>query len=256
MKVLILAGGYGTRLSEYTDDVPKPMVSIGGKPILWHIMKTYSNYGFNEFIILLGYKGYLVKEYFTNYYLHQSNVTIDLKKNRIDILENNTEPWKVTLLDTGQDTMTGGRIKRACDFIDDETFLLTYGDGLSDIDIPKTIEFHKSKKGFITMAAIQPPGRYGALQITEDHSVENFLEKPKGDGAWMNGGFFVCEPSVFNYIKDDDTIFEQEPLTKLATDGKLYAYKHKGFWACMDTIRDKRMLSDLWDQEDAPWKIW
>jgi len=256
MKVLILAGGYGTRLSEYTHDIPKPMVSIGGKPILWHIMKTYSSHGFNEFVILLGYKGYLVKEYFTNYYLHQSNVTFDLKKNKIDILENNTEPWKVTLLDTGQDTMTGGRIKRACDFIGDETFLLTYGDGLSDIDIPKTIEFHKSKKGLITITAIQPPGRYGALKITENNSIEKFLEKPKGDGAWMNGGFFVCEPSVFNYITDDETIFEQEPLTKLATDGKLYAYKHRGFWACMDTIRDKKMLSDLWVQEDAPWKIW
>ena len=256
MKVLILAGGYGTRLSEYTHDIPKPMVSIGGKPILWHIMKTYSSHGFNEFVILLGYKGYLVKEYFTNYYLHQSNVTFDLKKNKIDILENNTEPWKVTLLDTGQDTMTGGRIKRACDFIGDETFLLTYGDGLSDIDIPKTIEFHKSKKGLITITAIQPPGRYGALKITENNYIEKFLEKPKGDGAWMNGGFFVCEPSVFNYITDDETIFEQEPLTKLATDGKLYAYKHRGFWACMDTIRDKKMLSDLWVQEDAPWKIW
>ncbi len=256
MKVLILAGGFGSRLSEETDLKPKPMVEIGGYPILWHIMKIYSSHGFNEFVILLGYKGYLIKEYFYNYYLHQSDMTIDLKTNKLDIHNSKTESWKVTLIDTGEETMTGGRIKRAQDIIGDKPFLLTYGDGLADIDITKTVKFHEQNSGFITMTAIQPPGRYGALEISTNNAITQFMEKPKGDGSWMNGGFFVCEPEVLNYIDGDKTVFEQAPLTKLAKDGKLFAYHHQGFWACMDTLRDKTMLCELWDTKKSPWKVW
>ena len=256
MKALILAGGLGTRISEETDVRPKPMVEIGGKPILWHIMKSYSEYGINEFIILLGYKGYYIKEYFSNYFLHQSNVTIDLSSNSLEVHSNNSEPWKVTLLDTGFNTMTGGRIKRATDFVKDETFLLTYGDGLSDINIKDLISFHKGHKKAITLSAVQPAGRYGSLSINKEGGVDSFKEKPQGDGSWINGGFFVCEPSVLDYISDDLTIFEQQPLANLAIKGELMAKKHNGFWSCMDTLRDKNYLNDLWNEDQAPWKAW
>ena len=256
MKVVILAGGFGSRLSEETDIKPKPMVEIGGKPILWHIMKTYSNHGFNEFVILLGYKGYVIKEFFSNYFLHQSDVTIDLGNNSMEVHQNESEPWKVTLLETGLNTLTGGRIKRAKGYIGDDDFLLTYGDGLSDVDIAKTVEFHKSHGKNITMTAVQPAGRYGALDIKADNSISSFKEKPKGDGAWINGGFFVCKPEVLNYITGDSTTFEQEPLTDLAEEGQLMSFKHSGFWECMDTLRDKTHLCQLWDSDKAPWKQW
>jgi len=256
MKVVILAGGFGTRLSEETGVKPKPMVEIGGKPILWHIMKIYSSYGFNEFIILLGYKGYMIKEYFYNYFLHQSDITIDLSNNSLDVHSNSSESWKVTLLDTGQHTMTGGRIRRASKFINKEPFLLTYGDGISSVDIMKSIEFHKEHKKLVTMTAVQPAGRYGALNIQTDGLVTDFLEKPRGDGAWINGGFFVCEPEVLKYIEDDSTVFEQGPLSALANEGQLVAAKHGGFWECMDTLRDKNNLCELWESGVAPWKVW
>jgi glucose-1-phosphate cytidylyltransferase len=256
MKVVILAGGFGTRLSEETDIKPKPMVEIGGKPILWHIMKNYSSYGFNEFVILLGYKGYVIKEFFSNYFLHQSDVTFDLANNSMEVHQNESEPWKVTLLDTGLSTLTGGRIKRAKSYMDDDDFLLTYGDGLSDVDIAKTVEFHKSHGKNITMTAVQPAGRYGALDIKADNSISSFKEKPKGDGTWINGGFFVCKPEVLNYIAGDSTTFEQEPLTDLAAEGQLMSFKHDGFWECMDTLRDKTNLCQLWDSDQAPWKRW
>jgi glucose-1-phosphate cytidylyltransferase len=255
MKVLILAGGFGTRLSEETDIRPKPMADIGGRPIIWHIMKGYSNYGFNEFVVLLGYKGYYIKEYFGNYFLHQSDVTIDLSTNGMEVHNNTSEPWKVTLLETGQDTMTGGRIKRAKDFIGNETFLLTYGDGVSDVDLSELISFHKKHGKLITMTAVQPEGRFGALE-TDGNRVESFLEKPKGDGSWINGGFFVCQPEVLNYIKDDNTVFEQEPLQQLAKDGQLFNYRHQGFWKCMDTLRDKKVLNEMWADGQAKWKTW
>jgi len=256
MKVVILAGGFGTRLSEETDIKPKPMVEIGGKPILWHIMKNYSSHGFNEFVILLGYKGYVIKEFFSNYFLHQSDVTFDLANNSMEVHQNESEPWKVTLLDTGLSTLTGGRIKRAKDYIGDDDFLLTYGDGLSDVDIAKTVEFHKSHGKNITMTAVQPAGRYGALDIKADNSISSFKEKPKGDGAWINGGFFVCKSEVLDYIDGDSTTFEQEPLTDLAAEGQLMSFKHDGFWECMDTLRDKTNLCQLWDSDQAPWKRW
>ena len=256
MKVVILAGGFGTRLSEETDIKPKPMVEIGGKPILWHIMKNYSSHGFNEFVILLGYKGYVIKECFSNYFLHQSDVTFDLANNSMEVHQNESEPWKVTLLDTGLGTLTGGRIKRAKDYIGDDDFLLTYGDGLSDVDIAKTVEFHKSHGKNITMTAVQPAGRYGALDIKADNSISSFKEKPKGDGAWINGGFFVCKSEVLDYIDGDSTTFEQEPLTDLAAEGQLMSFKHDGFWECMDTLRDKTNLCQLWDSDQAPWKRW
>jgi glucose-1-phosphate cytidylyltransferase len=254
MKVVILAGGFGTRLSEETDIKPKPMVEIGGKPILWHIMKLYSYHGFNDFIILLGYKGYVIKEFFSNYFLHQSDVTIDLAINSIEVHEKVSEPWKVTLLETGLRTFTGGRIKKAKNYIGDEDFLLTYGDGLSDVDIAKTVRFHKRHGKNITMTAVQPEGRYGALDIRDDSSVLSFKEKPKGDGAWINGGFFVCKPDVLNYIAGDSTIFEQEPMNNLALEGQLMSFKHDGFWKSMDTLRDKTDLCELWAQGKAPWK--
>ncbi len=257
MKVLILAGGFGTRISEATELRPKPMVEIGGKPILWHIMKIYSHYGFNDFVILLGYKGYFIKEYFANYFLHQSDLTIDISNNKIEIHNNTSEPWKITLLETGLNTMTGGRIKRAKPFINNEPFLCTYGDGVADIDIHKLIAQHKKSKKKMTLTAIQPEGRYGALEFAEDkEGIKSFLEKPKGDGAWINGGFFVCEPEVMDLIEDDTTVFEKQPIEKLAAMGELGSYKHEGFWQCMDTLRDKSKLEQIWQSDDAPWKLW
>lgn len=255
MKVAILAGGFGTRLSEETDVRPKPMVEIGGKPILWHIMKSYSAHGFNEFVVLLGYKGYYIKEYFANYFLHQSDVTIDLSNNGMEIHNSASEPWKVTLLDTGLNTLTGGRIKRAKEHLNNETFMLTYGDGLSDVNVKELLAFHRQQESSLTMTAVQPAGRFGAIDI-EGNKINSFIEKPKGDGAWINGGFFVCEPDVLDYIAGDETVFEQEPLMDLAKDGKMSAYKHSGFWRCMDTLRDKNELCDMWDSNSAAWKVW
>ncbi len=255
MKVVILAGGFGTRLSEETDIKPKPMVEIGGKPILWHIMKIYSTYGFNDFVICLGYKGYVIKEYFANYFLHMSDVTIDLKNNQLEIHNVKAEPWKVTLVDTGLNTMTGGRIKRVQKYIGNETFMLTYGDGVANINIKELLEFHKNHGKFATVTAVQPSGRFGALDL-EDGKVKAFKEKPKGDGAWINGGFFVLEPQIFEYIDGDETIWERDPLENLARDGQLMAYKHTGFWKPMDTLRDKRELESLWQSGNPPWKVW
>lgn len=256
MKVVILAGGLGTRLSEETDLKPKPMVTIGGKPILWHIMKLYSSFGFNEFIICLGYKGYVIKEYFANYFLHQSNVTFDLAENRMDIHQNFAEPWKVTLIDTGAETMTGGRVKRIEPYVGNETFLLTYGDGVADVDIPTLLAFHRESGKLVTVTATQPSGRFGALNLDESGQVRSFQEKPAGDGAWINGGFFVMEPEVFNYIAGDSTVLERTPLETLAQSGQLAAYRHGGFWQPMDTLRDKNHLEDLWNKGNAPWATW
>jgi len=257
VKVLLLAGGLGTRLSEETNLKPKPMVEIGGKPILWHIMKIYSQHGFNDFVVLLGHKGYYIKEYFANYFLHQSDVTIDIKNNKVEVLNNSSEPWKITLIDTGTNTMTGGRIKRVQDFVGNEPFMLTYGDGVSDIDIGKLVKFHKSHGKLMTMTSAQPDGRFGALDITSDNKVQEFQEKPKGYGSWINAGFFVCEAKVFDYItQGDSTVFEQQPLKNLAKNGEIYTYKHDGFWMPMDTLRDKNVLSKMWDNDKAPWKTW
>lgn len=257
MKVLILAGGLGSRLSEETVLKPKPMVEIGGKPILWHIMKIYSFYGFNEFIILCGYKGYLIKEYFTNYYSHMSDLTIDISINSITHHANHAEPWKVTLVDTGLETMTGGRIKRVHKYVGDEPFMLTYGDGVSDVKIPDLIKFHKNHGKAITMTAVQPEGRFGSLQIANDNKVTSFQEKPKGDGSWINAGFFVCQPEVFNYIRNDDKeVFERIPLENLANDGQLFTYKHTGFWKPMDTLSDKNQLEETIQKGIAPWIKW
>ena len=257
MKVVLLAGGFGTRLSEETDIRPKPMVEIGGKPILWHIMKTYSEYGFNEFVILLGYKGYFIKEYFSNYFLHQSDVTIDLMSNKIEVHNNSSEPWKVTLLDTGLHSMTGGRVKRAQEFIGDEPFMLTYGDGVADINIEELVKFHKSHGKAMTMTSAQPDGRFGALDIDKNDQVIEFKEKPKGDGSWINAGYFICEPKVFDYIVDgDSSVFEQSPLMNLAKDDEVHTYKHHDFWMPMDTLRDKHKLNELWSSDKAPWKVW
>lgn len=256
MKVLILAGGLGTRIGELTDIRPKPMIEIGGMPILWHIMKTYSAYGYNEFVILLGYKGYVIKEFFANYFLHQSNVTIDLKNNEIKVHNSTSEDWKVTLLDTGKDTMTGGRIKRAKEFINNEAFLCTYGDGVCSVNVRDLVAYHKSQGKKMTLTAIQPEGRYGALEMYDgDSRIHSFLEKPKGDGAWINGGYFVCEPEVMDYILNDDTTFEKEPIENLAKEGQLVAYKHDGFWQCMDTVRDRNKLEELWAKNPL-WKVW
>lgn len=257
MKVVILAGGYGTRISEETHSIPKPMIDIGGKPILWHIMKSYSQYGLKEFVILCGYKGYVIKEYFANYFLHQSNVTIDLKNNEMEIHDNSSENWKVTLLDTGLNTMTGGRIKRAQEFIGNESFLLTYGDGVADINVGELIRFHKEHGKIATLTSVQPDGRFGAISIKEAGKIKSFQEKPIGDGAWINAGFFVCEPKIFDYLENgDSTVFEQGPINQLVSDDQLYAYQHKGFWKCMDTLRDKVQLNELWDSNCAPWKTW
>lgn len=257
MKVLILAGGMGTRLSEETNIIPKPMVEIDGKPILWHIMKIYSAHGYNDFIILLGYKGYVIKEYFANYFLHKSDVTFNMKENKMTIHEEHCEPWNVTLIDTGLHTMTGGRVKRAQKYVGNEPFMLTYGDGVSDIDIEKLVEFHKAHGKAATMTSVQPEGRFGALVFNEDGEITSFAEKPKGDGAWINAGFFVCEPKVFDYITEGDTtIFERSPLENLAKDGELYTYHHDGFWKCMDTLRDKQQLQAMCDEGNAPWISW
>jgi glucose-1-phosphate cytidylyltransferase len=256
MKVVLLAGGFGTRLSEETDIKPKPMVEIGGKPILWHIMKLYSHHGFNDFVVCLGYKGYVIKEYFANYFLHQSDVTIDLQKNSLEIHESKAEPWKITLVDTGSSTMTGGRIKRIQKYIGNETFMLTYGDGVGDIDLPGLLKFHQGNSKYATVTSVQPSGRFGSLNMDERKSVLSFQEKPKGDGAWINGGFFVLEPQVFDYIASDESIWEKEPLERLAADRQLMAYTHNGFWQPMDTLRDKNHLEDLWKSGNAPWKTW
>ena len=257
MKVLILAGGMGTRLAEETGVVPKPMVEIGGHPILWHIMKIYSHYGFNEFIILLGYKGYIIKEYFANYFLHQSDVTFDLANNSMEIHEQHCEPWKVTLIDTGLNTSTGGRVLRAKKYVGNEPFMLTYGDGISNINIQELIEFHKKHGKIATLTSVQPEGRYGTITSGATGQISDFVEKPKGDGAWINAGFFVLQPEVFDYIKEGDaTIFEHGPLETLAKDGQLYTYRHEDFWKCMDTLRDKIVLQEMWDKGNTPWKSW
>jgi glucose-1-phosphate cytidylyltransferase len=256
MKVVILAGGFGTRLSEETELKPKPMVEIGGRPILWHIMKIYSHYGYNEFIICLGYKGYMIKEYFANYYRHQSDITIDFSTNTTEIHNSLAEPWKVTLIDTGADTMTGGRVKRIQRYTEGKAFMLTYGDGVGEIDIPRLIDFHKRNKRYLTVTAVQPSGRFGALNLSDENEVHSFMEKPKGDGSWINGGFFVCEPQVFSYIEGDSTVFEREPMEKIALENQMMAYKHSGFWRPMDTLRDKTELINLWESGEAKWKVW
>ncbi len=257
MKVVILAGGLGTRISEETSVKPKPMVEIGGRPILWHIMKIYHAHGLDDFIICCGYKGHVIKEYFANYMLYSSDVRFDTKHNRMEILSNGAESWRVTLVDTGDATLTGGRLKRVRDYLDDETFCLTYGDGVTDLDIPETIEFHKEQRTLATLTAVQPPGRFGAFTLGEcGTKIEHFREKPRGDNAWINGGFFVLEPGVLDYIQGDATVLEQEPLTRLAADGHLSAYKHDGFWQSMDTLRDKNYLEGLWNSGEPPWKVW
>ncbi|MDI6781648.1 MAG: glucose-1-phosphate cytidylyltransferase [bacterium] len=255
MKVVILAGGYGTRLSEETVLRPKPMVEIGGKPILWHIMKIYSHYGFNDFIICLGYKGYAIKEYFSNYFLHMSDVTFDMSNNSIETLKQYAEPWRVTLIDTGQETMTGGRIKRIQKYVDG-TFMLTYGDGVGDVNIKELVDFHAKNGKLATLTSVQPPGRFGLLDIDNNYHVRKFSEKPSGDGAWINGGFFVLEPEIFKYISGDETLWEREPLIQLASDKQLMSYQHRGFWQPVDTMREKNILEELWDGKKAPWKVW
>lgn len=255
MKTVILAGGLGTRISEESHLKPKPMIEIGGKPILWHLMKIYSHYGINDFIICLGYKGYVIKEYFANYFLHMSDVTFDMEHNRMEVHEKNAEPWRVTLIDTGHDTLTGGRLKRVRDYVGEETFCFTYGDGLADIDINALINFHHAQGKAATVTAIQPPGRYGALNI-HGNAVHNFQEKPAGDGAWINGGFFVLEPSIFEYVEGDLTSWESNPLQRLAAENQLTAYQHSGFWQAMDTLRDKMHLEELWSSRNPPWKVW
>lgn len=258
MKVVILAGGLGTRLSEETDLKPKPMVEIGGKPILWHIMKIYSHYGFNDFIICCGYKGYLIKKYFADYFLNQSDVTIDLISNKMELLNLQTEPWKVTLADTGLNTLTGGRIKRIQKYTENETFMLTYGDGLCDVNITKLLEFHRNSKKLATLLAVKPSGRFGAIELDDNsHLVTSFQEKPSGDGSYINGGFFVLEPRIFDYILGgDETIWERSPLEHIAKDNQLMAFTHKGFWLPMDTLRDKIELERMWNSEKCDWKIW
>jgi glucose-1-phosphate cytidylyltransferase len=257
MKTVILAGGFGSRLSEETHVKPKPMVEIGGKPILWHIMKIYARHGVSDFVICCGYKGYMIKEYFANYFLHQSDCRFELKKNRMTVLENGVEDWSVTLIDTGERTMTGGRLKRVREYVANETFCLTYGDGVSDVDISAVIRFHKEQKVLATLTAAQPPGRFGALTLgSEQTYVNEFREKPGGDGAWVNGGFFVLEPGAIDYVTDDSTVWEREPLERLARDGNLAAYKHRGFWHPMDSLRDKVFLEELWNSGEPPWKVW
>lgn len=255
MKAVLLAGGLGTRLSEETHLKPKPMVEIGGRPILWHIMKTYSTHGVNEFIICAGYRSYVIKEYFANYFLHMSDVTFDMVNNSMEVHDKRAEPWKVTVVDTGEETMTGGRLKRVKDYIGSETFCFTYGDGVGDVDITKTIELHKRAQRKATLTAVQPPGRYGALGIEGDR-ITQFQEKPDGDGAWINGGFFVLEPSAIDYISGDAMPWERDPLENLAKDKQLTVYKHTGFWRPMDTLRDKMQLEEMWENQTAPWRVW
>ena len=256
MKVVILAGGKGTRIQEESLSKPKPLIEIGSKPIIWHIMKTYSHYGFKEFVICCGYKGYFIKEYFANFSLHNSDVTIDIKKNEIKVHKNNNEDWKITLIDTGDDSLTGGRILRIKDFVGEE-FLLTYGDGVADVNISKLIEHHKINKKIATMTVVQPQGRFGVVEFnTKNNLIENFSEKLKGDGVWINGGFFVLNKKIFKYLKDDFTIWEKEPLEKLSKENELVAFKHDNFWYPMDTMRDKDYLENLWEKNEAPWKLW
>lgn len=255
MKAVILAGGFGTRLSEETHLKPKPMVEIGGRPILWHILKIYSCHGINDFVICAGYKGYMIKEYFANYFLHMSDVTFDMNNNSMEVHQKNVEPWKITVVDTGDKTMTGGRIKRVKDYIGDETFCCTYGDGLGDIDITALINFHKHTGRLASLTGVQPPGRFGAIDLDED-KVLSFQEKPEGDGSWINGGFFVLSPKVLDLISGDATVWENEPLEHLAKKGELGIYRHKGFWRPMDTLRDRVELENLWDSQSAPWKTW
>jgi len=255
MKAVILAGGLGTRISEETQLKPKPMIEIGGKPILWHILKIYSSFGVNEFVVCLGYKGYLIKEYFANYFLHMSDVTFDMAGNTMEIHQNNAEPWRVTLVDSGEKTMTGGRLKRVAHYLGDDDFCFTYGDGVANVNIGKLIAFHRKHRKLATVTAVQPPGRYGALAL-EDKSVRGFLEKPQGDGGWINGGFFVLSPKVLDYIAGDATSWELEPMRQLAAEDNLQAYLHKGFWQPMDTLREKNQLEELWASGKAPWKTW
>jgi len=255
MKAVILAGGLGTRLSEETIVKPKPMVEIGGKPILWHIMKIYSTHGIHDFIICLGYKGYLIKEYFANYFLHMSDVTFNMEHNRMEVHQRNVEPWRVTLVDTGDHTMTGGRLKRVQHYLEDDDFCFTYGDGVSDIDITQLIAHHRAKKAHATVTAVKPAGRFGAMDLA-GHHVKAFQEKPQGDGAWINGGFFVLSPKIFDYIEGDHTIWEQDPMHNLSEEQKLSAYLHEGFWQPMDTLREKTLLEELWINNKAPWKTW
>lgn len=257
MKAVILAGGLGTRLSEATHLIPKPMVEIGGKPILWHIMKTYSHYGIKEFIVCCGYKGYVIKEWFANYFLHTSDVTFDLKNNSMIVHNCNAEDWKVTLVDTGLETMTGGRIKRIQKYVGNETFLLTYGDGVTDLNIADTIKYHQETGKILTVTAYKPQGKFGALNLDEVGNVTSFTEKPAGDGSWINAGYFVCEPKVFDYITEgDSTIFEKAPLENIAKDGGMNSFKHEGFWKPMDILRDNKELNEMWDSGKAPWKVW
>ncbi len=257
MKVVILAGGMGTRLSEETDLKPKPMVEIGGRPILWHIMQIYSNHGFNDFIICCGYKGYMIKEYFANYFIHQADITVDLGKNSIEVHKSKAEPWKITLVDTGLNTMTGGRIKRIQEYIGNKSFMLTYGDGVSNVNIRSLVDFHRNTGKMATVTAVQPTGRFGAISLTEEYTVKSFTEKPAAYGAWVNGGFFVLEPGIFEYIREDDaTVWEKAPLEDLANDNQLAAFKHTGFWRPMDTLRDRIELDNMWNTGKAEWKIW
>ena len=257
MKVVILAGGLGTRLSEETNLIPKPMVEIGGRPILWHIMKIYSYWGYNEFVILTGYKSHIIKEYFINYYTRYSDITVDMVQNSVEIHNHRSEPWKVTMLYTGKNTQTGGRLLRAQKTLGNERFMLTYGDGIADINIPQLLEFHEKSGKTLTVTAIQPSGRFGALTIDNDCNVRSFCEKPQGDGTWISGGFFIIEPEIFRYIKNGDkTVLEKEPLEALAREGKISAFKHNGFWKCMDTLRDKNDLTAMWLNKDAPWALW
>jgi glucose-1-phosphate cytidylyltransferase len=256
MKAVILAGGLGTRISEETHLKPKPMVEIGGRPILWHILKIYSSFGINEFVICCGYKGYVIKEYFANYFLHMSDVTFHMRTNSMEVHQKNAEPWEVTLVDTGETTLTGGRLKRVQRYVGDETFCFTYGDGVSDLDISAAIASHRAGGKLATLTAVQPPGRYGALNFLEDDQVAGFQEKPQGDGGWINGGFFVLEPGVFDYIHSDATTWEAEPLQRLAAEGQLQAYRHHGYWQPMDTLRDRVHLEELWESGKAPWKRW
>ena len=256
MKVVILAGGYGSRISEESGVQPKPMVEVGNRPILWHIMKIYSAFGFNDFVICCGYRGYVIKEYFSNYFLHMSDVTFDMKNNNMEVHRNGVEPWRVTLVDTGEKTMTGGRLKRVEKFLDKETFCFTYGDGVSDVNIKQLIEFHRKQDTLATLTAVQMPGRFGTFTLREEQTkVSNFREKRRDEGAWLNGGFFVLEPGVIDYIRNDSTVWELEPLQRLAQNGQLSAYRHKGFWQPMDTLRDKYVLEELWASGNPPWKI-
>ena len=257
MKAVILAGGYGTRISEESHLRPKPMIEIGGRPILWHIMKIYSSFGINDFVICLGYKGFYIKEYFAHYYLHESDVTFDFRQeNQFTTHQHTAEPWTVTLVNTGMDTMTGGRLKRVQRYVQDETFMLTYGDGVGNVELNKLYEFHKKHGKIATVTSVQPSGRFGALDLGQDSQVNGFQEKPKGDGSWINAGYFVFGPEIFDYIKDDSTMLEREPLEGLASREELMAYKHDGFWQPMDTLRDKNYLDDLWKEGNAPWKLW